>query len=128
MRVLMACVAATLAVMSTSARAETAAATMCGRPADMVQIVIEQQKPSVVSLWRDQKLFVNRDNDDGSVWVFSLQNTTVHPAAICRRTVKDADGKETIENGQLCTAGEKACTHFAAQVAERLAKIDAGTR
>lgn len=124
--------AATLAFATVStlagAPSVSAADTMCGRPADMVQIVIEMQKPSVESLWRDKKLFVNRDAGDGSVWVFSVNNTTVHPAAICRRTSKDGTGKETVEKGTLCTAGEKACASFVEQAEQRLAKIAAGTR
>jgi hypothetical protein len=112
---------------SNPALAETQPQGMCGRPADMVQLLIEMQKPEVVSLWRDGKMFVNRDTTDNSVWAFALPNTTVHPAAICRRTVK-VDGKEQIETGELCTTGPKPCASFAGQVSERFAKIDAGTR
>jgi hypothetical protein len=118
--------AGTIFAMTAPASAEepAKAATMCGRPGDMVQLLIEMQKPSIESVWRDKKMFVNRDNDDGSYWAFAVRDTTVHPAAICERQVKDGAAMK-VESGQLCAASEKACASFATQVAERLAVLKA---
>lgn len=122
--------AALLAGSTASALAETAAApgtdagTICGRKADMVQIIIDMQGDKVVSAWRDGKIFVNRDTTDGSLWGFSLPNTTVHPAAFCRRKAGEGDAAK-VETGLICTAGEKACTSFAEQISNRMDKIEA---
>ncbi len=114
-------VAGSVVAISWPASAETTT-TMCGRPGDMVQLVIDMQMPSVESVWRDKKMFVNRDTGDGSLWAFSVKNTNAHPSAICERQVKDGDTIKT-ETGVLCTANEKVCKSFSAQVNERLAII-----
>ncbi len=112
-------------VLSAAASADekTAAQTICGRPADMVQIVISMLEPSVESVWRGGKIHVKRDTSDGSLWGFSLPNTTVHPAVFCRRPVS-RDGREAIETGMVCAADEKACASFAEQVTDRFEKIE----
>lgn len=116
-----------VALISWSFPALAETATICGRPADLVSLLIDMQKPTVEGLWRDKKMFVNRDTADGSVWVFSLAHTSVHPAAFCRRTVGDGAGARE-ETGQICTASEKACASFVAQANERLAKLEAASR
>jgi hypothetical protein len=95
---------------------------MCGRPSDMVKLIIEMQATSTESLWRDKKMFVSRVSEDGSLWAFSLKNTNAHPSAICERQVKDGDTMKT-ETGFMCPANEKVCKSFAAQANERLAII-----
>ncbi len=112
------------ALAETAATAGTEAATMCGRKADMVDIMIDMQRDSVESVWRDGKIFVSRDATDGSLWGFSLPHTTVHPAAFCRRTVGEGDAAK-VETGLICAAGEKACTSFAEQIGKRMDKIEA---
>lgn len=106
------------------AAAAAAPPTLCGRPADMFQLVLDMQKPAVVNLWRDSKIFVSRDASDGSIWGFAIRKTTAFPAAFCRRVVKDASGEKT-ETGQMCSANEKVCASFVAQVQDRFAKLDA---
>lgn len=94
------------------------AADMCGRTGDLPQLLIQLQKPTTENIWRDKKFFVLRDADDGSVWAFSLKNTTVHPAAYCRKTVVTG-GAATVVVNQICDAGEKACASFVAQATDR---------
>lgn len=120
-------VLASVAVFGGAFGAAAEDALLCGRKADMVDIIIDMQGPTVESVWRDGKLFVNRDTADGSLWAFSLPNTTVHPSAVCRRTVGEG-ATARVEIGILCPAGEKACSSFQAQVLQRMDKIDAGTR
>lgn len=93
---------------------------LCGRTGDVSQLLLELQKPAAERLWRDTKLFVLRDHDDGTMWAFSIKNSTVHPAVRCRRPLPGgaASGFET---GQLCAAGEAACASFAEQVEEKFA-------
>ena len=80
-----------------------------------------------MAAWRDGKIVVNQRQSDGSLWGTSRKNTTVHPAAFCRRKVGEGD-KATVETGILCTAGEKACKDFAAQMSARMDKIEKGER
>lgn len=102
-------------------------ASFCGMKPDMVELLIEQQKPEYIAAWRDGKMFVNQRTSDGSLWGVSMKNTTVHPSAVCRRKVGEGD-KATVETGLLCTASEKACQHFAEQVNARMDKIEKGER
>jgi hypothetical protein len=93
-------------------------ATVCGRSGDVAGLLLSLQTPAVEGLWRDKLMFVMRDNADGSLWAFSLKNSTVHPAVRCRRPVAPRDGV-THEAGQICGASEKACASFAAQADAR---------
>lgn len=92
--------------------------TICGRSADVSQLLLSMQKASVENLFRDKMMFVLRDQDDSSVWAFSIKHTTVHPAARCRREVKSGDTSR-VEIEQVCGASEKACASFASQADER---------
>lgn len=103
--------------------ADAKGAEMCGRKGDMVEIVLDMQKPTVISIWRDQKLFINKDEKDGSLWAFSMPNTTVHPSAVCRREIKTAENSK-IEVGFLCNANEKACNSFKQQALQRMDKVE----
>ena len=93
---------------------------LCGRTGDVSQLLLELQKPAAERLWRDTKLFVLRDHDDGTLWAFSIKNSTVHPAVRCRRQVPGGAGPG-FEVGQMCPAGEAACASFAEQVDEKFA-------
>lgn len=92
--------------------------TICGRAADVSQLLLSMQKASVENVFRDKMMFVLRDQDDGSVWAFSIKHTTVHPAARCRREVKSGDTSR-LEIEQVCGASEKACASFASQADEK---------
>ncbi len=92
--------------------------TICGRSADVSQLLLSMQKASVENLFRDKMMFVLRDQDDSSVWAFSIKHTTVHPAARCRRDVSSGDTPR-VEIEQVCGASEKACASFASQADER---------
>lgn len=96
---------------------------LCGRKADMVEVMIEMQKPTVQSVWRDHKLFVNKDSSDGSLWAISMNNTTVHPSVVCRRRTGAGDTSK-LEIGFLCSANEKACNSFKLQALERMDKVE----
>ena len=85
---------------------------------DVASILLGLQKPATTSLWRDKTLFVLRDGDDGSLWAFSIKNTTVHPAVRCRRAPPGARAA-AIETAQICTAGDGACASFASQAERR---------
>lgn len=100
---------------------------MCGRSGSIVDLLISMQKPSVEAVWRDRVLFIYHDKDDDSIWGFSIENSSAHPAAMCQRRVKDGDGTK-IETGQICTASEKVCKSFVSQVTERGAKQAAETK
>lgn len=93
---------------------------LCGRTGDVSQLLLELQKPAAERLWRDNKLFVLRDHDDGTMWAFSIKNSTVHPAVRCRRPLPGGAGPG-FQVGQLCAAGEAACASFAEQVDEKFA-------
>lgn len=99
------------------------AADMCGRKGNMVDIVLEMQKPSVQTVWRDHKLFINKDISDGSLWAFSMPNTTVHPSAVCRRAIKEGHTSNA-EVGILCSLNEKACNSFKVQALEKMNKVE----
>lgn len=99
---------------SLNAQPAAPTAAMCGRTGDASQLLLALQKPSAERLWRDTKLFVMRDNDDGSLWAFSIKNSTVHPAVRCRRPLTGAAAPD-VDAGLLCPAGEAACASFAAQ-------------
>lgn len=100
-------------------RAESPAV-MCGSNPEMVGIMLRMAEDGVEKLYSDNKMFVKRDSRDGSLWVVTLPNTTAHPAVVCRTAAK--------ETSVLCLAGEKACASFKGQAAERMDKIEAGTR
>ncbi|MFM7084476.1 MAG: hypothetical protein ACKOW3_05675, partial [Hyphomicrobium sp.] len=85
--------------------------------------VLEMQKPSVQSVWRDHKLFINKDTTDGSLWAISMPNTTVHPSAVCRRRVGTGETAK-VEVGFLCSKSEKACNSFKLQALERMNKVE----
>jgi hypothetical protein len=93
---------------------------MCGRKADMVDLILHMQSEALEKVWADSKLFVYRDRNDGTQWVVSMPKTTVHPAAACRRKAGNK-----VEAGLLCSAGEKACESFQVQAAERMDKVEA---
>ncbi len=113
------CVVAGLALVLTLFAASVPAAaqpapdirSMCGRTGDVSQLLLDLQKPNAERLWRDSKLFVMRDPDDGSLWAFSIKNSTVHPAVRCRRPGADA--------GLLCPGSDAACASFATQADEK---------
>lgn len=105
---------------ATVAAETTTEASMCGRKADMVDLILHMQSDTLEKVWTDNKLFVYRDTTDGSQWAFSMPKTTVHPAAACRRK---ASGE--VETGLLCTASEKACQSFQVQADERMDKLEA---
>lgn len=90
----------------------------CGRMGDVASILLGLQKPATTTLWRDKILFVLRDGDDGSLWAFSIKNTTVHPAVRCRRAPPGARAAD-IETAQICAAGDRACASFASQADKR---------
>lgn len=91
---------------------------LCGRVGDVSQLLLDLQKPSVERLWRDTKIFILRDHDDGSLWAFSIKKSTVHPAVRCRRAIP-GDTAPRFEVGQICPSGEAACASFAAQSDEK---------
>lgn len=102
--------------------AETAA--ICGRAGDVSAHLLALQKPAAERLWRDTKLFVMRDRDDGSLWAFSIKNSTVHPAVRCRRPLPGG-AASGMEVGQICPAGDAACASFAAQADEKFESFGA---
>lgn len=116
-------IVAALSIAGATGAASAEEATLCGKKADMVQIVLEMQAATVEKVWTDNKLFVNRDTTTGTLWVFSMPKTTVHPAAACREA---SAGKDAV--GLLCTAAEKVCASFRQQAIERMDKIVAGAR
>lgn len=87
---------------------------ICGRAGDVSRLLLDLQKPAAERLWRDTKLFVLRDHDDGSLWAFSIKNSNVHPAVRCRRP-SPGDPSSGTDTGLLCPASEAACASFAAQ-------------
>lgn len=116
--------------------AQAAPDTLCGRSGAIADLLLSLQKASVESLWRDKTLFVLRDHEDGSLWAFSIKNSTVHPAVRCRRPPRTGDGRQpgpaaetgpAPEIGQICTAGDKACASFATQADARFAAVAAAT-
>lgn len=98
-------------------------ARLCGRAGDVSQLLLEMQKPAAERLWRDTKLFVLRDHDDGTLWAFSIRNSTVHPAVRCRRPLQGREG-QSFEIGQVCAASDVACASFAQQVDEKFSVFD----
>lgn len=108
------------AVTATAALAGAQPAGLCGRTGDVSHLLLELQKPTAERLWRDAKLFIVRDRDDGALWAFSIKNSTVHPAVRCRRPVQGGVGPG-FDVGQICPAGEAACASFAEQVDEKFA-------
>lgn len=96
---------------------------LCGRKANMVDIVLEMQKPTVQSVWRDHKLFINKDTIDGSLWAISMPNTTVHPSAVCRRRLGTGETSK-MEIGFLCSTNEKACNSFKLQALQKMDKVE----
>jgi hypothetical protein len=114
-------VASAALIFSTTLPAEAEMeATICGSKPEMVDIMLRMVEDGVEKVYSDNKLFVMRDSRDGSLWVVTLPNTTVHPAVVCRTAGKDT--------AILCTAGEKACASFKNQAVERLDKVDAAAR
>lgn len=105
------------AATSPAVPAAAAPTTICGRPADVSQLLLAMQKPSVENVFRDKMIFVLRDTDDNSIWAFSIKHTTVHPAARCQRTTAGSAPKLEVE--QICGASEKACASFASQADAR---------
>ncbi len=111
-------IAAGFVLMATSpARAETPAS-LCGTKPEMVDIMMRLIDEGVEKLYSDSKMFVSRDNRDGSMWAVTLPHTTAHPSAACRTKTKDV--------ALLCSAGDKACTSFQAQATARMDKLEAG--
>jgi len=109
-----------LVLIGSAASAGAEDTSMCGRKADMVDLILHMQSEALEKVWTDNKLFVYRDRTDGTQWVFSMPKTTVHPAAACRRKAGDK-----MEAALLCGAGEKACESFQVQAAERMDKVEA---
>lgn len=105
-------------LVTTPARAE-APASLCGTKPEMVDIMLRMIEEGVEKLYSDNKMFVSRDNRDGSMWAITLPNTTAHPSAACRTKAK--------ETSVLCTAGDKACSSFQAQATSRMDKLEAVT-
>lgn len=116
-------VLAAVSIAGAAGAADAEGATLCGKKADMVQLIMEMQADTVEQVWTDNKLFVNRDRTTGTLWVFSKPKTTVHPAAACREKSAASDVV-----GLLCTAGEKSCASFRQQAIARMDKIEAGVR
>lgn len=102
-------------VLAAASPAAAAPDALCGRSGSISELLLGLQRPEVESLWRDKMLFVVRDGQDGTLWAFSIKNTTVHPAVRCRRAVAGA----ARDSGLLCASSEKSCASFAAQADER---------
>jgi hypothetical protein len=108
-------IAAGLLLVATSpARAETPAS-LCGSKPEMVDIMLRMIEEGVEKLYSDNRMFVSRDNRDGSMWAITLPNTSAHPSAACRTKAKEA--------ALLCSAGEKVCASFQAQAMARMDKL-----
>jgi len=111
-----ACLAAAAALLglASPARAE-APASLCGTKPEMVDVMLRMIEEGVEKLYSDNKMFVSRDNRDGSMWAITLPNTTAHPSVACRTKANDA--------AVLCSAGEKACGSFKDQALARFDKL-----
>ena len=99
-------------------------ASICGRAGEVSQLLLALQKPTAERLWRDTKMFVIRDREDGSMWAFSIKNSTVHPAVRCRKAASSG-APASVDVGQICAAGEAACASFARQVDDRFDSLGA---
>lgn len=110
------------AAVATEANQET----MCGRPADLVQIMVDMQGDGFEGVWRETRIFINKDTEDGTLWAFSMPHTTVHPAAMCRRVITDG-AEARVETGIICMAAESACRDFTQRALPRMEKIETGT-
>ena len=113
-------IAAGLVLVATTAARAEAPASLCGTKPEMVDVMLRMIEEGVEKLYSDSRMFVSRDNRDGSMWAISLPNTTAHPSAACRTKAKDV--------ALLCSAGDKACTSFEAQATARMDKLEATTR
>jgi hypothetical protein len=97
-----------------------APASLCGTKPEMVDVMLRMIEEGVERLYSDNKMFVNRDNRDGSLWAVTLPNTTAHPSATCRTKANEV--------ASICNAGEKACASFQAQAVARMDKLEAAPR
>lgn len=97
-----------------------APASLCGTKPEMVDVMLRMIEDGVERLYSDNKMFVNRDSRDGSLWAVTLPNTTAHPSATCRTKAKEV--------ALICSAGEKACASFQAQAVARMDKLEAAPR
>jgi hypothetical protein len=102
--------------LASPARAE-APASLCGTKPEMVDVMLRMIEEGVEKLYSDNKMFVSRDNRDGSMWAITLPNTTAHPAVACRTKAMDT--------AVLCNAGEKPCASFKDQALARFDKVNA---
>lgn len=101
-------------------------ASLCGRPAASIgDLLIQMQQPTVEALFRDTRMFVFHDPADSSMWVFSVKNTSAHPAVMCSRQVETA-GEKKLETGVDCKANEKVCQSFSDMALAQMQKLQAG--
>jgi hypothetical protein len=103
---------------------DTSQSSMCGRNGTIVDLIIAMSGDGIEGVWRDKTMFIFRDTKENAIWAFTVENTNAHPAALCRRDIKDGEATKT-ETGQICTASEKVCKSFSDQVNDRLAKLSA---
>lgn len=99
------------ALFASTGAAWTADAGLCGRPpAPIAEFLVKMQDPGIEAMWRDKTMFMFKDTADDTLYVFSIANTSAHPALACSRPAKDKPGE--LETGLDCAAPEPVCKSF----------------
>ena len=114
------------AILGVSTAAYAADGSLCGRTAASISdLLIAMQNPGVEALGRDSRMFTFRDTADATYWVFSVKNTSAHPAVMCSREFDDA-GQKRIETSLDCKAADKVCQSFSEMARAHMEKLRAG--
>jgi hypothetical protein len=116
------------AILCVSSAAQAADGSLCGRQVSSISdLLIQMQSPTVEALGRDTRMFAFRDTADATYWVFSVKNTSAHPAVICAREIDEA-GAKRVETGIDCKADDKICQSFTEMALAQIEKQRAGYR
>ena len=102
--------AAVLVTFMSLAPAAHAELKLCGHPwakPDALQKQFEADK-SYKEIHRDKYYLAFQNEDEATVWTFTLPGTPAHPAVICRRPTRDGDLIK-LEMDVNCLGDSRAC-------------------
>jgi hypothetical protein len=93
------------------AAAPARAAELCGRPGGSATEVFARlsKVEKLPEVFRDGSYVALRDAPNMITWTFTVPGHAAHPSVVCRRIVRDADGRLSLDTEITCDAPEPAC-------------------